>query len=133
MKYAWLLTHDYLNQSGDDSVPSRVGTMGPSNAPADLLAKLKAGEGLKWRCKDDDGEIYYAGRWICDEDMPDHIEYKMVAMNPGEKEICIVSAGLPEEAFGPLWDFCEPDAGAVTIQYRTPQKESKHPQAWASL
>ncbi len=60
--YAWIVDTDHLARhegTGD------AGMRGPSQAPAELLAKLEAGEGYVWRVYDDDGELYYTGRLVC--------------------------------------------------------------------
>jgi hypothetical protein len=88
--YAWLITKDHITEPGDD-LPSRVGWQGPHDAPAGLLERLNDGDGLTFRMKDDDGEVYYEGRYLGPDD---------------------------EDMFGPLDDLGRPDAGAVDIQYR---------------
>ena len=67
---------------------------GLSSAPDELLAKLKDGDGMEFRMGDDDGELYYSGRFV-----------------PAD-----LSDG--DEGFGPLDDFGRPNAGAVTIKYK---------------
>lgn len=62
--YAWLITRDHLvERYGGEH--SDVGTAGPSNAPDELLDKLRAGKrpagSLVFRMYDDDGELYYDG------------------------------------------------------------------------
>lgn len=91
--YAWVITEDHLFD-GDTIDRNEAGTSGPSDAPADLLARLAAGEGREFRIHDDDGELYYAGRIITRDE-------------PG----C-------QEDFGPLDDWGTPNAGATEIRYR---------------
>jgi hypothetical protein len=83
--YGWIITEDKL------TVPGRVGVIGPSTISDKTKAKLIAGEGSKFRMKDDDGEVYYVGRLVGDADS--------------------------EEGFCPLDDFGTPDAGCTSIEY----------------
>jgi hypothetical protein len=105
--YAWICTEDHITDPEDD-LPSRKGWEGPSTAPEYLLERLRKGEGHKWRCYDDDGELYYAGLFLDTEDD--------TPPTKSDKYNCI--SNMTEEAFGPLWDFAQPDAGAVTIKYK---------------
>lgn len=91
--YAWKITRDHLAQGDDDE----AGTYGPSTISDEQVAQLDRGEGLTFRMRDDDGELYYTGRIVGVGDDP---------------------ASLDEEAFSPLVDFGTPNAGAVTIEYR---------------
>lgn len=85
-EYAWVITRDYLFEP-QEPTSSRVGLIGPRGATEDQISSLRAGDGRQWRCRDDDGEVYYEGRLI-----GDHV-------------------------FGPLDDFCGPDSGCVSIEY----------------
>jgi hypothetical protein len=91
--YGWIITGDHINTSPDDKDINRVGTMGPSDISESAVEALKAGQGDAFKMYDDDGNLYYSGRYVG----PDG-----------------------EERFGPLDDFGGPDAGAVTIKYRNP-------------
>lgn len=94
--YGWIITEDKINDPRDEmDCKPRVGVSGPGNISNEMLAKLKAGEGFAFRMKDDDGEIYYEGRFLGDE--------------------------KSEDAFGPLDDFGMPDAGCTSIEYRNAQ------------
>ncbi len=86
-KYGWIVTRDHL--ADEDS--NDAGTVGPRNICPDIAARLKAGEGRAWKAKDDDGETYYDGRIICDDD---------------------------DYLFAPLEDFAMPNAGATEILYK---------------
>lgn len=88
--YAWLITKDHLFD-GSTIDRNEAGVTGPRRAPADLLARLQAGEGQEFRMYDDDGELYYEGRYLGDDS---------------------------EDMFGPLDDFGMPNAGAVRIDYK---------------
>jgi hypothetical protein len=99
--YGWIVTRDYIN-TGEYKDLDRKGTMGPRDISEAAVEDLKAGKGLEWKCYDDDGNLYYAGRYVG----PDG-----------------------EEQFGPLEDFAGPDAGAVTIKYRS----ATDPKKWEIL
>jgi hypothetical protein len=88
--YAWLITQDHIEGGAD------TGTRGPSGAPDDLLASLRAGAGYEFEIFDDDGELYYSGRYL-----------------GADREHGVDS----EHAFGPLDDFGTPNAGATEIKY----------------
>lgn len=93
--YGWIITKDYLNEKWKADFPddsSAVGTAGPRNINDEVLARLRKGEGQLFKMYDDDGELYYTGRFIGEEGS--------------------------EEAMGPLDDFGTPDSGAVRIDYR---------------
>lgn len=98
-RYAWMITRDYLAGPEDDD--SQVGTTGPHDAPPDYVTALHAGKGKKFRMYDDDGILYYEGLYYSPLDDPDATD---------------------ELAFGPLWDYGTPAAGAVEIQYRRGNK-----------
>ena len=100
--YAWIITEDHISDPSD--VPgmgarTRIGLEGPSDAPEELLVRLRRGEGYKFRMRDDDRNLYYAGRFL---------------------DINVADEAGGENAFGPLDDFGTPDAGAVTIEYWEP-------------
>lgn len=44
------------------------GLIGPSDASERDIARLRAGEGVKFRLLDDDGEVYYYGRRLEESD-----------------------------------------------------------------
>jgi hypothetical protein len=52
---AWIIDRDYINGGEGDTCPSRVGT-------ASLGPDLH-GETFRFRLLDDDGEVYYGGRY----------------------------------------------------------------------
>ncbi len=91
--YAWIITKDLL---ADTSEPegtnlNAVGVMGPGSITPEQEAQLLARKGRAFRMYDDDGEHYYSGRFIGDDDS--------------------------EDAFGPLEDFGTPNAGCTRIDY----------------
>lgn len=77
----WTITKD--NIDGD-----AVGVVGPSTATLSI-DEIKA-TGQRFRLLDDDGEIYYYGRAVLDDD---------------------------DDGFEPLDDFGTPNAGCTSIQY----------------
>lgn len=95
--YGWIVDVDHLTSGDVDPTVNRFGTVGPRSIRpvfnSRLLANDIAPDVRRWRCKDDDGEIYYEGRYI------------------GTDEA---------DGFGPLHDFAQPDAGATTIEYLNP-------------
>lgn len=96
---AWIIDRDHLD--GDDA-----GVTGPSIAPDELLARLKASksDGVKFKMYDDDGELYYTGR--------------ILALNDDGTEMSYPECG--EEFFAPLDDFGMPNAGCTSIHYQNP-------------
>jgi hypothetical protein len=95
--YGWLITADRLaegdaNPGEPGTYANAVGLMGPSDLAPAVEESLKAGAGAEFRMYDDDGVLYYEGRFLGDVD--------------------------GEEAFGPLDDFGKPNAGAVRIDYK---------------
>lgn len=95
--YGWIIDVDHLAPLDQDPTVNRAGTVGPRNIRpvinARLLANDLAADVKQWRVKDDDGELYYSGRYIGTAD---------------------------DDGFGPLEDFAQPDAGATTIEYLNP-------------
>jgi len=87
-RYAWIIDTDHLAspEFGDEA-----GITGPRSITEEQTAALAAGEGARFKMYDDDGELYYSGRFLGDDEA--------------------------EEAFGPLDDFGMPNAGATTIKY----------------
>lgn len=81
--YGWIITRDLID---DDE-----GVTGPSLVSQEIGSRLGAGEGRAFRMRDDDGEIYYYGRYLGPDD---------------------------ERLFGPLDDFGMPNAGCTSIEYK---------------
>lgn len=92
---AFLITRDLVTRKNEEGYG--VGVEGPRTARPEILTRLAAGEGEAFRLLDDDGYVYYHGRFIDDSDAEDY---------DGEAE------------FQPLDCYGTPNAGAVTIQYR---------------
>lgn len=84
--YGWIITRDHLENES-------VTVMGPRNIPKEAVAMLKAGKGRPFKLYDDDGELYYSGRYVGPDD---------------------------ESLLGPLDDYGAPNAGCTVIKYRDP-------------
>lgn len=100
--YAWIVDVDHLSnvplssQLTESGINTRVGLVGPRNIDPErerMLRDNTATEVRRWRCKDDDGELCYEGRFI----------------------------GAEDAIFAPLEDFAMPDSGATSIEYLNPQ------------
>ena len=89
MGYAWII--DYVED--DHWYADEIGTIGPHHADPKLVGQLTTDKraGDTFRMKDDDGEVYYVGRIILDDDT---------------------------SGFEPLDDFGMPNAGCTSIEYR---------------
>lgn len=110
--YGWIIWKDLLAESYGGQ--SAVGTAGPNNIDDSVLAHLKDGKGQAFRLYDDDGEHYYSG--------------KAVALDDDGKVLDHFTDGEDEAAFGPLWDFGEPDSGCTELRY-----VDKRTGRWATL
>lgn len=89
--YAWIIDKDHVD--GDDVKDGCAGVRGPRDAPQALLDRLANSEGLPFRMRDDDGELYYEGRLVRTYDSYD------------------------DDLLGPLQDFGMPMSGATIIEY----------------
>lgn len=105
--YAWIITG---TPTTDDfqCEPDSFRPTGPHDAPDELLAKLAAGEGDKFRLRDDDNIVYFEGR--------------IIVADPDEHG--------GEIMFAPLEDLGRA-YGAVDIQYR--ERTDAGGTKWASL
>jgi hypothetical protein len=112
VKYGWVITKDVLFEGGGFE-RSDVGVVGPRDVHPEIEARLSKGEGLKFRMKDDDGEVYYEGRIVFAEP----VEVKRYESPYWKKGI---TGSVPEEGFGPLNDFGMPTAGCTAIEYWAP-------------
>lgn len=111
---AWIITKDNIADEEDKAKYPEGGRnlhainlIGPRNASARDEARLKAGEGIKFRLLDDDGNIYYYGRRLEESDADEDYD------------------GEPELA--PLDCFGRPNAGCTEQQEKN--KEGK----WESI
>ena len=100
---AFIITRDYVASEQDKkdypngkSNLHAKGLIGPRNASDADEARLRAGEGIKFRLLDDDGNVYYHGRRLEESDA--------FATYDAEHELA------------PLDCFGAPNAGAVTQQ-----------------
>lgn len=92
--YGWIVDRDHIDTGA-------AGTHGPRDITDEAIEQLNHGQGLKWRVRDDDGELYYSGRLV-------------LAGGRG------LADGYDSELFGPLDDFGAPNAGATAIEYQSP-------------
>lgn len=102
--YAWIIDRDHLSGPGGEfanPADDEAGVTGPSDAPERLLERLqlRSKPGQTFRLYDDDGILYYTGRVLFAE--------------PG----VTIETADERAAFGPLWDFGTPNAGAVELRY----------------
>jgi hypothetical protein len=117
--YAWIITKDYIPEEDAPTggYLNAPGLIGPSDATAEQISALQAGQGYRFRIKDDDGETYYDGRIVLAADIdPGEVLHKLFPANYGQPERWLCTS-IPEEGFGPLNDFGAPNAGAVSILY----------------
>lgn len=99
--YGWIIDRElvttpddnrrYRETKGQEGLPSRSGWVGPRNIRANVEKRLQAGEGQSFKMYDDDGNLYYVGRYLGPDD---------------------------ETMFRPLDDLGTPDAGATRIDYK---------------
>lgn len=106
---AFIITRDYI---ADKDAPkgtnlNAVGVIGPRDATPNDIARLKAGEGVKFRLLDDDRNVYYHGRRL-------------------EESECEQWYGAESE-LAPLDCFGTPNAGAVI------QEEKNSDDKWESI
>jgi hypothetical protein len=89
--YGWVITKDHINNES-------VGVYGPRDCPFADAEEIKK-KGKRFRMFDDDGNLYYEGRFLElpeDQKTPDH-EFV--------------------NGFEPLEDYGTPNAGCTSIQY----------------
>lgn len=112
---AWIITKDKLAEEGakEGTNSNAKGLTGPRTASQNDMKRLKAGEGTRFRMLDDDGEIYYYGRWLEDDECTN--------------DYC----GEPE--FSPLDNFGAPNAGCTEIQYDNGKRNAKGKVIWETL
>ena len=117
---AWIITKDKIADADakEGTNSNAKGLTGPRIATDNDIKRLKAGEGVRFRMLDDDGEIYYYGRWLEEDDCT------------GEYEDGFYGA---EPEFSPLDNFGRPNAGCTEIQYDYGNKDAKGKVIWVSL
>ena len=108
---AWIITKDKIESDA-------LGTTGPGIASDNDVKRLKAGEGVRFRMLDDDGEIYYYGRQLAESDCTEDYEGGFYGA---------------ESEFAPLDNFGRPNAGCTDIQFDNGVKDSKGKVVWESL
>lgn len=111
---AFIITRDYIASPEDKAARPEgksnlhaKGLIGPGNASDADEARLKAGEGIKFRLLDDDGNVYYHGRRLETSDADEDYD--------------------SEPELAPLDCFGRPNAGAVT------QQEKNSEGKWESI
>jgi hypothetical protein len=107
MNYGWKITQDLIDTGAE-------GTVGPYDITPELQARLDRGEGVRFMMYDDDGEHYYNGKLV----LADASLEVVTPKDYPDFRRPVASGPLPEEAFGPLWDFGTPNAGATEIRYQ---------------
>lgn len=71
---AFIITRDWITEAinkdrdENDKMKLDKGITGPRSISDTTVARLKAGEGVKFKMYDDDGELYYDGRYIEEND-----------------------------------------------------------------
>lgn len=101
MKHApgqWTITNDHIAEEGTEPATNAnaVGMVGPRTATMTAAEIIANPDSRRFRMTDGDGEVYYTG-------------------------LCYLPEGLTEDAFGPLDDFGQPNAGATEIAYLDPE------------
>lgn len=92
---AFLITRDFITRKNEEGYG--VGVTGPRTARDETIARLQKGEGDAFRLLDDDGLVYYHGRFLDDTLAEDY---------------------QSEPEFQALDCYGTPNAGAAWIQYR---------------
>ncbi len=93
--YAWRVD-TWPRVDGDEPLePPGTVVEGPSGAPDDLLQRLRAGEGKRFRLLDGDDLVYCKGRLLVSD----------------------AQAYGYDPEFGPLDDYGTPGLGCVTVEY----------------
>jgi len=113
---AWIITKDKIAEEADKLAHPDGGSnfyavnmIGPRIASDKDKARLLAGEGRKFRMKDDDGEIYYYGRQLLESDCTEEYESGMWGQ---------------DSELAPLDNFGAPNAGCTQIEvYNKDKKE----------
>lgn len=112
---AWIITKDKIADAEDkEHYPDggsnlyAVNLVGPGSASDNDKTRLLAGEGRKFRLKDDDGEIYYYGRQLLESDCTEDYESGMFGQ---------------DSDLAPLTDFGAPNAGCTQIEIYNDKKE----------
>jgi hypothetical protein len=102
MAYGWIIDVDHLA----DGHTNERGVMGPRGIAPAVESALRAGHGVPFQMRDDDGELYYSGRII---DAPT----VAAGVQPAT-----LSTLQHVDGFEPLDDFGRGNAGCTSIEYR---------------
>lgn len=123
--YTWVVDHTWVADPDDDEATTLVeetdqslscnGVTGPYGAPDELLKRLAAGEGRRWRTLyDPDGpghpeeqRLVHEGRYLDWHDLVPSVDGDLAFQDVDD----------PDSEFGPLDDLSRPDSGATEIQY----------------
>lgn len=113
--HAWIIDRDYTEHTGDHeprfnphtnrhehSVPKQFDTVdvrGPRRIHPEAEARLLAGKGQAFQMWDDDGILYYSGRWF--ENL--------------ESEGFTDASDFGAHSGNPLEDYGEPNAGCASM------------------
>lgn len=102
---AWIITKDKIADTDEPEGTNlnAKGLIGPGIATENDIKRLRAGEGRKFRMLDDDGEVYYYGRVLEDDECTDEYESGMFG---GDGECA------------PFDDFGRPNAGCTQLEYK---------------
>lgn len=117
---AWIITKDKIadTEYPEGSNSNAKGVTGPRIATENDLKRLKAGEGKRFRMLDDDGEIYYYGRWLEDSECTEKYESGIWGQ---------------DSEFSPLENFGAPNAGCTELQYDNGKRDDKGKVIWETL
>lgn len=101
---AWIITKDKIADKDEPEGTNlnAKGLIGPSLATPNDIARLRAGEGKRFRLLDDDGEVYYYGRWLETDECTEEYESGMFGQD-GET--------------APYDNFGLPNAGCTQLEY----------------
>lgn len=108
---AWIITKDKIDTDS-------VGVTGPSIATDADIARLKNGEGKRFRLLDDDGEVYYYGRQLEKSDCTEEYESGMWGQ---------------DSEFAPLDNYGRPNAGCTELQQDNGKRDAKKKVIWETL
>jgi hypothetical protein len=72
-EYGWIITKDHLFRQFEAADVDRTGTIGPRNITDEMTEQLVNGEGNRFRMYDDDGNLYYEGRYLGDLEYGDPV------------------------------------------------------------
>lgn len=117
---AWIITKDKIAETDEPEGTNlnAKGLTGPRIASENDVKRLQAGEGTRFRMLDDDGEIYYYGRWLEEDDCTEAYTEGFYSEDP---------------EFSPLDNFGRPNAGCTELQYDNGKRDAKGKVIWETL